>query len=218
MVEGMGASMAFFDGLTEAQERELRTIMQRRRFERGEVVFHEGDPGASLHIIESGWFLVHTATGTGERVGMTIEGPGDVFGEMSLLASDGLRTATIRALRPAETMALDREHFDRLRNEVTWVDRFLIGLLVQRVDRLTRQLGETAWLPAEKRVARQLQRLVDAFDPEPIYLKQEEIAQLAQTTRPTVSSVLGQLAKAGIVRTRRGSVEVIDRRGLTERA
>lgn len=214
----MGAPMSFFDGLTSDQERELRTVMQRRRFDRGEVVFHEGDPGASLHIIESGWFLVHTATGTGERVGMTIEGPGDVFGEMSMLAPDGRRTATIRALRQSETMSLDSEHFHRLRDDVSWVDRFLIDLLARRVDRLTHQLAETAWLPAEKRVARQLQRLVDVFHPEPIYLKQEEIAQLAQTTRPTVSSVLGQLAKTGIVRTRRGSVEVTDRNGLKARA
>ena len=213
----MGASIGFFDGLDDEQERELRTSMVRRRFERGEVVFHEGDPGASLHIIESGWFLVHTVTATGERVGMTIQGPGDVFGELSMLDGDGRRTATIRALRQAETMSLDSEHFHRLRDEVSWVDRFLISLLVRRVERLTNQLAETAWLSAEKRVCRQLHRLAEVFDPEPIYLKQAEIAQLAQTTRPTVSSVLGELAKAGIVRTGRGAVELIDREGLAAR-
>ena len=213
----MGASMSFFDGLTADQERALRTLMHRRRFDRGEVVFHEGDPGASLHIIESGWFLVHTVTGAGERVGMTIEGPNEMFGEMSMLAAGGKRTATVRALRPSETMSLDIEHFERLREEVSWVDRFLIGLLVRRVERLSRQLAETAWLPAEKRVCRQLHRLVQAFDPEPIYLKQSEIAQLAQTTRPTVSSVLGELSKNSIVRTGRGSVEVLDREGLEGR-
>lgn len=202
--------MSFFDGLTDDQVRELRTLMQRRRFERGEVVFHEGDVGASLHIIESGWVLVHTVTATGERVGMTIQGPGDVFGELSMLDSRGRRTATIRALRPAVTMSLDAEHFHRLRDEVTWIDRFLIELLVMRVERLTHQLAETAWLSAEKRVCRQLERLVEVFGSEPIYLKQAELAQLAQTTRPTVSTVLSDLSKAGIVRTGRGSVDVLD--------
>jgi CRP-like cAMP-binding protein len=213
----MATSTSFFDGLSDDQRRELRRLMQRRRFERGEVVFHEGDPGASLHVIESGWFLVHTITAAGERVGMTIQGPGDVFGELSMLDANGRRTATIRALRPAVTMSLDSDEFHRLRDEVSWIDRFLIGLLVQRVERLTHQLAETAWLSAEKRVCRQLYRLVDVFDPEPIYLKQAEIAQLAQTTRPTVSSVLGELAKADIVRTGRGSVEVLDRDQLAAR-
>lgn len=210
-------ALGFFDGLSDEQERELRTMMHRRRFERGEVVFHQGDPGASLHIIESGWFLVHVLTSTGERVGMTIEGPGDVFGELSMLDSNGRRTATIRALRPAVSMSLDSEHFHRIRDEVAWVDRFLVTLLVRRVERLTDQLAETAWLSAEKRVCRQLDRLIDVFQPGPIYLKQAEIANLAQTTRPTVSSVLGDLARSDIVSTGRGSVEVLNRQQLQQR-
>lgn len=212
------SQFGFFDGLSNDQERELRTMMTRRRFERGEVVFHQGDPGASLHVIESGWFLVQVVTSTGDRVGMRIEGPGDVFGELAMLDSNGRRTATIRALRPAVTMSLESEHFHRLRDENAWIDRYLVTLLVRRVERLTDQLAETAWLSAEKRVCRQLDRLVEIFSPEPIYLKQAEIASLAQTTRPTVSSVLGELAKADILRTGRGSVEVLDRPKLRQRS
>lgn len=208
---------SFFDGLSDDEERELRTRMTRRRFDRGEVVFHQGDPGASLHIVESGYFLIQVLTSAGERVGMTIEGPGDVFGELAMLDSNGRRTATIRALRPSETMSLDAEHFNALRTQVSWVDRFLIELLVRRVERLTDQLAETAWLSAEKRVCRQLNRLIDVFSPGPIYLKQAEIASLAQTTRPTVSSVLGELAKADVLQTGRGSVEVHDREALQRR-
>lgn len=208
---------SFFDGLSDEEERELRTRMTRRRFNRGEVVFHQGDPGASLHIVESGYFLIQVLTSAGERVGMTIEGPGDVFGELAMLDSNGRRTATIRALRPSETMSLDAEHFNALRTQVSWVDRFLIELLVRRVERLTDQLAETAWLSAEKRVCRQLNRLIDVFTPGPIYLKQAEIASLAQTTRPTVSSVLGELAKADVLQTGRGSVEVHDREALQRR-
>ncbi len=208
---------SFFDGLSDDQERELRTRMTRRKFDRGEVVFHQGDPGASLHIVESGYFLIQVLTSAGERVGMTIEGPGDVFGELAMLDSAGRRTATIRALRQAETMALEAEHFEQLRSQVSWVDSFLIGLLVRRVERLTEQLAETAWLSAEKRVCRQLDRLVDVFAPGVIYLKQAEIASLAQTTRPTVSSVLGELARTGVLRTGRGSVEVFDREALKRR-
>ena len=204
------AGTGFFDGLGDGLERELRAIMTRRRFERGEVVFHEGDPGVALHIVESGWFLIHTSSPSGERVGMTIEGPGGVFGEMAMIAAKGLRTATIRALRAGETMSLDNERFQQLRHETAWVDRFLVSMLVQRVERLTEQLAETAWLPAEKRVCRQLGRLAAIFEPGIIQLRQVEIAYLAQTTRPTVSTVLGDLRRAGILATGRGTVEVLD--------
>lgn len=208
---------SFFGGLGDDDERELRSKMVRRRFDRNEVVFHQGDPGASVHVVESGWFLVQAHTSSGEKVGMTIEGPGDMFGELAILDSGGVRTATVRALRTGETMSLDREQFHRLRESETWVDRFLVSLLARRVERLSGQLAETAWLPADKRVCRLLNRLVDVFEPGPILLKQAELASLAQTTRPTVSSVLSDLAREGIVKTGRGSVEVLDRHGLGRR-
>ena len=56
-------------------------------------------------------------------------------------------------------------------------------------------MAETAWLSAEKRVCRQLGRLVGVFERGLIRLRQVELAPLAQTTRPTVSSVLGDLAR-----------------------
>lgn len=210
--------MDFFLTLDPADRREVRKLMRRRRFERNEVVFHQGDPGASIHVIESGWFLVQVLTRGGDRVGMTIEGPGEVFGELALLDADGRRTATIRALRPAETLSLDAEQFHELRQRQPEIDRFLVALLTSRVERLTRQLAETAWTPADQRVCHQVVRLAEVFDGGPIYLKQTEIASLAQTTRPTVSSVLGELARDGVVATGRGYLEVLDLNRLKVRS
>jgi CRP-like cAMP-binding protein len=208
----------FFSVLSHNERRELRSVMRRRRFERNEVVFHQGDPGSSIHVIESGWFLVQVLTTAGERVGMTIEAPGDVFGELALLNANGTRTATIRALRPAETMTLEGHQFDELRRRKPEIDRFLVALLAARVERLTVQLAEVAWTPADQRVCRQVARLTEAFDGGTIYLKQSEIASLAQTTRPTVSNVLNELARAGIVSTGRGFIDVIDLAALRRQA
>jgi CRP-like cAMP-binding protein len=208
----------FFSVLNHNERRELRSIMRRRRFERNEVVFHQGDPGSSIHVIESGWFLVQVLTRAGERVGMTIEAPGDVFGELALLNTDGVRTATIRALRPAETMSLEGHQFNDLRRRKPEIDRFLVALLTARVERLTVQLAEVAWTPADQRVCRQVVRLLQAFDGGTIYLKQSEVASLAQTTRPTVSNALNDLARQGIVSTGRGFIDVLDPAGLQRQA
>jgi CRP-like cAMP-binding protein len=208
----------FFSVLSPNERRELRSIMRRRRFERNEVVFHQGDPGSSIHVIESGWFLVQVLTRAGERVGMTIEAPGDVFGELALLNAERVRTATIRALRPAETMSLEAHQFEELRRRKPEIDRFLVALLAARVERLTVQLAEVAWTPADQRVCRQVVRLAEAFDGGTIYLKQSEIASLAQTTRPTVSNVLNELARDGIVAIGRGYIDVLEPDGLRRRA
>jgi CRP/FNR family transcriptional regulator, cyclic AMP receptor protein len=208
----------FFSVLGEADQRVLRSLMSRRRFERNEVVFHQGDPAASMHVIESGWFLVQVVTRAGDRVGMTIEGPGDVFGELALLDTIGRRTATIRALRPSETMSLDADNFDELRRSKPEIDRFLVVLLTSRVERLTTQLAEAAWTPADKRVCRQVCRLLEVFEGGTILLKQTELASLAQTTRPTVSTVLSDLAKDEILITGRGFLKVLDPVALRVRA
>lgn len=192
--------------------------MHRRRFERNEVVFHQGDLASGLHVIESGWFLVQALTRTGERVGLTIEGPGQVFGELALLDSVGRRTATIRALRAGETMVLDAENISELRRTKPEIDRFLILLLTDRVERLTLQLAEAAWTSADKRVCRLVLRLLDVFDGETIRLKQSEVASLAHTTRPTVSTVLNALAREEVVVTGRGFVTVLDIDTLKSRA
>jgi CRP-like cAMP-binding protein len=207
-----------FAMLDDPERRRIRSLMTRRRFERNEVVFHQGDLGGSLHVIESGWFLVQAVNRSGGRVGMTIEGPGDVFGELAMLRSDGRRTATIRALRRSETLCLDATTFADLRRTLPEVDRFLVILLTRRVVRLTEQLSETAWTPADKRVCREVNRLTKVFDGGPIQLKQDELASLAHTTRPTVSTVLNDLARAGIVATGRGSVTVLDPERLEARA
>jgi CRP/FNR family transcriptional regulator, cyclic AMP receptor protein len=208
----------FFGILEEPDRRRIRSLMTRRRFERNEVVFHQGDPGASLHVIESGYFLVQSLTSSGDRVGMNIEGPGDVFGEVALLDGAGRRTATIRALRRAETMCLDAANFDDLRRTMPEIDRFLVVLLTGRVVRLTHQLNEAAWTPAEKRVCRVVVRLAKVFEGGAIQLRQDELASLAHTTRPTVSTVLSDLARDGVLVTGRGSVTILDLDRLEARA
>src|SRR5207244_3231575 len=54
---------------------------KQRTFARGEVVFHEGDPGDTLHLIVVGLFAVRTATPAGRNLIINVLGPGDVVGE-----------------------------------------------------------------------------------------------------------------------------------------
>src|SRR4029077_9210987 len=92
--------------------RMLLSVARRRRFQRGEVVFHRDDPGDSLHLIVSGRFAVRVMTPLGEVVWLPGRGPGENFGEMALVASDARRSATVSALEEAETFAVLKTEFD----------------------------------------------------------------------------------------------------------
>ena len=86
------------------------------------------------------------------------------------------------------------------------------------MQRLTEQLTEAAWTAADKRVCGVVLRLAKVFDDGPIKLKQEELASLAHTTRPTVSTVLSDLGRQGVVTTGRGSLVILDEARLRQRA
>src|SRR5947199_12326 len=72
-------------------------------------------------------------------------------------------------------------------------------------------------------IGRRLEELADAFHIEgettvQLPLKQEEIAQIVGTTRPTINRLLRAAEEAGIVRVTRGQLEVLDRDSIAARA
>jgi CRP-like cAMP-binding protein len=212
-----------FAGLPEPQRRRLTEASRRRRFARGEVLFHEGDLGDSVHRIVSGSVAVRVTTSEGDLATLSVLGPGDFFGELGLLLSHRTRTATAVALEPTETEALAYSTFDALRQAEPTVDRFLLGLLAGHVDRLSHRLLEALYVGVDRRLARRLLDLAAIYGDGPggpvtIPLTQNELADLAGGSRPTVNEILQRLATQGAVSLGRGRVVVVDRAALERRA
>src|SRR5687767_8294789 len=88
---------------------------RRRRFRRGEVVFHEGDPGDTLHLVDKGHFSVRITTPLGDVATLRVHGPGDFFGELAVI-SPAPRNATVAALDAAETLTLSAAALSELRS------------------------------------------------------------------------------------------------------
>jgi CRP/FNR family cyclic AMP-dependent transcriptional regulator len=189
-----------------------------RRFDRGEIVFHEGDAGDSLHLITAGRFSIKITTDRGEVAVLAILAPGEIFGEMALLREDTLRSATITATEPGETRSLSRERFRRLRREHPEVADVLLSILADKVARYTARLIEAHYVPAERRVIRRVLELAIVYGSDEIPVTQEELAGLAGTSRATVNRVLREEEARGAVQLRRGRTRLVDRAALAERA
>ncbi|MEY2461181.1 MAG: hypothetical protein QOG30_3011 [Acidimicrobiaceae bacterium] len=192
---------------------------RRRRFAKGEVVFHEGDPANTLHLVDGGKFAVRITTPLGDSAMLRVVGPGGWFGELAIV-SDAPRNATVAALEPGETLSLRREQVDDLRRRDPTVDRALISALVEELRRTSMRLLEALYLPADIRVLRRLSDVSELYaradGTAVVPLTQDDIAQLAGTSRPTVNKVLRAAAVDGIVALRRGHIEILDRNRLTE--
>ena len=202
--------------------RALLTIARRRTFARNEVVFHDGDPADSLHLISKGRFSVRITTPLGDTVTLSVRGPGDAFGELALLGRERVRSATVSALEPAETHSVYRDDFERFRREHPPVNDVLIGILADRLRRLSEQVVEAFYVPADQRVIRRVCELAEMYahgDADTVVpLTQEEIAELAGTSRATVNRVLREAERKGAVELRRGRTAVLDLEGLARRA
>jgi CRP/FNR family cyclic AMP-dependent transcriptional regulator len=209
--------------LLDGQERSALIAGTRvRRFGRNEVVFHEGDPGDSLHIVEKGLFVARSNSTLGHVLTVNAFRPGAVFGELALLGGDGQRTATVMSLRPGSTRMLHRDDFERLRASNPSVDRFLVGVLAARNRALSAQLMELMFTPTHKRVLRELLRLDDlgiATDDDGwIQLGQDELAMFTGTTRATVNRILRQAETGGLIELGRGRSRLLRRDQLARQA
>jgi CRP/FNR family cyclic AMP-dependent transcriptional regulator len=190
---------------------------RRRRFQRGDIVFHEGDAGETLHLVGAGRFGVQTGTAEGDRVMLQIVSPGDVFGELSIFARDSHRTATVVALEPGETHSMDAGAVRELCMRVPDAAQYFLGLLAERSVHHTTRLLEIVYVPAEIRVIRRILELASSF-PDGITLTQEQVGEMAYTSRATVNKVLRTESERGALEIGRGTVLINDVELLRERA
>jgi CRP-like cAMP-binding protein len=205
---------ALFDEIAAEQRRAVLGLARRRKFARGEVVFHEGDPGDTLHLIERGHVAVRVTTPMGDTATLRIVGPGEYFGELAVV-SPAPRSATITALEPTETLALHRDQINRLRREHPDVDRVLLEAVVGELRRTSAALLDAMYVPVPTRLARQLVGLARSYPADAegrvvIPLTQDDLAGLCGTTRPTVNHLLGKLADKQLLEVARGRVIITD--------
>ena len=210
--------------LTEDARAAVLAAARRRGFAAGEVVFHEGDPADSMHLVESGHLIVRVSTPDGDRATLNVLSAGDIVGELSLVHRDGAtpRSATVAALEASQTRVLPATAFHELCDRHPGVQRLLTDMLAVRVRELSSRLLETMYVGLDRRLYRSLLHLADVFGTGTgrlvIPLTQEHLADMVGGTRPSVNQILQRLRTQGIIELGRGRVIVLDRRTLTVKA
>ena len=202
------------DGVPDDEVQHLMSVARRRTFARNEVVFHQGDPADSMHMIRQGRFGVRIRTPIGDVATIAILGAGDAFGELALVGDEKDRSATVVSLERSETVSISRPDLERLRHDQPQVNDLLVKLLAARIRRTNELLAEALYVSADKRVLHRLRELAELYSrdggEQVIPLTQEEIATLAGTSRATVNRVLRAAEKAGALTLTRGRTTVID--------
>ena len=129
-------------------------------------------------------------------------GPGEAFGELALLSPGSRRSATVESLDDGETLSVYRDDFALLQSEHPGVKDVLLRLLAEQLARASDRIVEAHYTDAETRVRRRL-HLANPSGQPAVSTTQEHLAEMAGTSRATVSQVLRE-ERRGTVALSRG--------------
>jgi CRP/FNR family cyclic AMP-dependent transcriptional regulator len=198
-------SVPLFSELTEPDIVSLARLTTRRRYPKDTVVFFENEEGDFFFTIVQGRIKVTILGDDGREIILSVLGPGDFFGEMALLDNEP-RSATAIAAEDAELLSLHRTDFQSTIGDNPAISHALIRILTARLRRANHQISTLALLDVYGRVARVI---LDMAREEGRRLKDgriafrrathQEIANRIGTTRETVTRMLKDLERQGLI-------------------
>jgi CRP/FNR family transcriptional regulator, cyclic AMP receptor protein len=191
---------------------------------RGQVVFHEGEPGDSLYIVLAGKIKLGRKSSDGRENLVALMGPSDQFGELSMF-DPGPRTTTAVAVTDSRLARMPKPALRQWITNRPEIAEKLLRVLARRLRRTNNMLADLIFTDVPGRVAKQLLQLASQFGSVESGqlrvthdLTQEELAQLVGASRETVNKALADFASRGWLRLEGKGVVILDRDRLARRA
>jgi CRP/FNR family cyclic AMP-dependent transcriptional regulator len=214
--EALLASVKVFAGLEPRELEEVARVAVPRSYDRGEVIFRDGDPGDTCYVVREGTVSIRRDHPDGRSRALAELRPGSIFGELSMFGAE-TRSATAEVLEPTQLVAILRADMQRVIRSSPDIAFKMLAELADRVRLVNEQLSRQSFQTVSGRVASTLlaqviTRQSEGADEHDVLVKatQAEIAQLAGTSRESASRFLATLAREGVVTLGRGKVTVHD--------
>jgi CRP/FNR family transcriptional regulator len=213
---GLLAATEVFGEVEPRELEEVAKVAVPRSWDRGQVIFREGDVGDTCYLLRSGAIVLTREHQDGRMVALAELRAGMLFGELAMFRGE-TRSATAEALEPTTAVALLAGDVQRLIRRNPDLALKLLASLAERVSRTNERLLQQSFQTVAGRVASALlaqtvSRQADGAPDADVLIKstQAEIAHLAGTSRESASRFLATLERAGIVTLGRGKVTVHD--------
>jgi CRP/FNR family transcriptional regulator len=211
---------AIFRRLSSDDRRRLASAAHVRAYDKGAVIFSEGDPSDELYTVVTGRVKVFKTTPRGTDVILEIFGPGDPVGAVAVYESRPY-PATALTLEPTTCVLIPRQAFFSLLETYPTMVRGLLTGLTHRLVELTNRLTELSGGRVEARLARFFLKLgsdIGQARPDgtfiPLFLSRQEIADMIGTTIETSIRIMSRWGKQDLVRTEKDGFVLVDRPSL----
>jgi CRP/FNR family cyclic AMP-dependent transcriptional regulator len=214
---------SFLHALTPGDVEALEAEGVRRRFEAGALLCREGDKGAGIVVVLSGYVKLTKTAANGRETMLELRGPGDVLGEMSVV--DGHpQSANAIALGDVDALVVASTRINALRVERASIANALLTVAVSRLRQASARQHELGTVDGISRVCRRLVELAEHHG-EPSSeglvvraLSQQELADWSGVSRDGVVRALHELRNAGLLESGRNRIVIKDLGAISLRA
>ncbi len=198
----------------------LAGVSHVRHYERGDVVFEEGDPSDFFFVVMSGRVKVFKRASNGHERILEIFGQGGLLGAVAAYETRPF-PASAAAIESTNCLLTPRPEFFALLEERPSLVRGLLGSLSIRLMELTARLAELTGGRVESRFARLFLKLGDQMGrPDrggvflPMVLSRQELADLTGTTIETCIRIMSRWSKDNVLLTDKDGFVILDRAAL----
>ena len=212
----IGAS-AFFQGLGPDLIDQLASIAAFKRYQAGEIIFHQGDPGLGFHLIHQGRVKIFKSAPDGKEQILHLFGPGEPFGEVAIFLGRGY-PAEAQALEGSETIFFPREALRRLIAESPDLALGLLAVLSLRLVHFSRLLESVTLKEVPARLAAFLLDSAEGGGRVELTVTKGQLASLLGATPETISRALGRLKTRGLISEEKPFITILDQDRLRDLA
>jgi len=207
-----------FAGLPSADISEISSFSTLRNLEKGEYLFHEGEPCESFFVVQRGVINVHRVSAAGKVQVIHVFCPGDSFAEPALVSREGY-PASARALTPGAVIGIPKTEFVTLLRKRPDLSLRMLASMSQHLRRVVALLDDLTLKNAEARCIHWLLRHCPtpyeraSFEIELEHPKRIVAAEL-NITSETLSRTLARLRDKQLIRTTGKTILVLNPRQL----
>ena len=209
---------SYFASLDESLLAELAEGTRLLRFERGETLFWQGEPGAGLYMIRRGLVKLFKVSPQGRELIVNVFEEGATFGEVPTF-DDGPNPVNVAALEDSEVWVIGRDIIRQLMLRHPEMYRAVMLNLARNLRMMVGVVEQLSFYQVINRLA----QLLIQLSPEQLAeqaagarLTQDQLAARLGTVREVVARSLRQLERSGAIRIRRRQIEILDRAALEE--
>jgi CRP/FNR family transcriptional regulator len=212
----------FFQGLSENEVSTIKQAMREKSFEKGDLLFHEGNMCERVFFVHSGRVKIYRTASSGREQILEMLGPGDTCacnpGSFAWFCS-----ATAEAMTACKVLFLSRDDYVRMVQNNHKLARTLNRLFADRLRCFTTLIEEVSLKDVKKRLVK---FLLDMRPPKnspgpkkdvlTVNFTREEMAQRIGTSRETAARHLSQLKRAKLIDIFPKSIVILNEKGLQD--